>query len=153
MQRRRYQDVFCIPIFIMIMLALISFSAYLIHLGYELYKSTNFEISFLYNFTQLTSRAGEVWLTLGILIFTNIVSVMAIIRLLGKYPEIMIKIIVGVSVFTLSGLSIYFFISEEYALGAILGLLFVIYVLAMFCVFRDHFKTSVAVAKIVGCFL
>lgn len=33
-ERRRYQDVFCIPIFVVLMLGLISFSAYLTHLGY-----------------------------------------------------------------------------------------------------------------------
>lgn len=31
-------------------------------------------------------------------------------------------------------------------------LLFVIYVLAMFCVFREHFKTCVLIVKIVGVF-
>lgn len=32
-------------------------------------------------------------------------------------------------------------------------LLFIIYILAMFCVFRDHFKTCVLLVKIVGNFL
>lgn len=57
------------------------------------------------------------------------------------------------SVLTLAGLSIYSFITKEIALGAILLILFILYVLAMFCIFHDHMKTSVALCKIVGCFM
>jgi hypothetical protein len=112
MERRKYQDILCIPVFIILAFALISFSAYLTYLGYELYKSTNFEINFLFNFTNLTSQAIPVWISIGILIVANSSIITITIILLGKHPEIVIKILVITTVITLSGLSIYFFITK-----------------------------------------
>ena len=65
----------------------------------------------MYNFNNLTSQAGPVWIAMGALVLINVFVVMLIIILLGKYPEKMIKILIVITVVTLSGLSVYFFLT------------------------------------------
>ena len=48
---------------------------------------------------------------MGALVLINVFVVMLIIILLGKYPEKMIKILIVITVVTLSGLSVYFFLT------------------------------------------
>ena len=84
--KRKYQDVFCIPLFVALFFSLVSFSAYLIFLGYELYESTNFEINFLYNFTDLTHQPGAVWMAMTAVALGNIIMVAGFILLLCRYP-------------------------------------------------------------------